>query len=72
MLAPYLSLVDEPHDILNKYHAKILLSNAMVSTLHNLELYLQDFIDKVIRKHYIRIGEQNLLITNLLLTRVTP
>lgn len=51
-IAPYLKDGDHAKHVLNKYHANIALSEAMIPTLHYLEVCFRNRVDQVISKHY--------------------
>jgi hypothetical protein len=51
-LSPYLKEGDSANQVLTKYHANILLSEAMLPTLHYLEVCLRYRIDQVLSYYY--------------------
>jgi hypothetical protein len=51
-LSPYLKNGDSPNQVLEKYNANIILSEAMIPTLHYLEICLRNRIDQVLKKYY--------------------
>ncbi len=51
-ISPYLKNGDTPKQVLAKYNANIMLSEAMIPTLHYLEICLRNRIDQVLRKYY--------------------
>ena len=51
-ISPYFQTGDSPREVLNKYHLNIMLSEAMVPTLHYLEVCLRNRIDHLFCKLY--------------------
>lgn len=51
-ISPYLKKGDSAEQVLAKYHANIVLSEAMIPTLHYFEICLRNHIDQVIKKYY--------------------
>lgn len=51
-ISPYLKNGDNPSQVLAKYNANIMLSEAMIPTLHYLEICLRNRIDQTLKKHY--------------------
>jgi hypothetical protein len=51
-IAPYLENSGNAKHVLNRYHANIVLSEAMIPTLHYLEICLRNRIDQVISGYY--------------------
>lgn len=51
-LSPYLKDGDNVKDVLEKYHSNIILSEAMIPSLHYLEICLRNRIDQLFKKTY--------------------
>jgi hypothetical protein len=51
-LSPYLKNGDNPAQVLSQYHANTMLSEAMIPTLHYLEVCLRNRLDQVLKQYY--------------------
>lgn len=51
-LSPYLKNCEDPSNVLEKYHANVILSESMIPTLHYLEICLRNRIDEVFKVYY--------------------